>query len=72
MMGLNYNSIDKVDFHKLTSEESGDGKVDGDRFLRDFVRASVEDVFAHVMVCWLTVEGLVGAALKCTVALLKG
>lgn len=46
--------------------------MDGDRLLGDFVRAGVEDVLAHVVVSWLTVEKLVGAALKCTVALLKG
>lgn len=72
MMQLNYNNINHIDFQKLTSQESGNGQVDGDGFLRDFVSASVEDVLAHVVVSWLTVEGLVGAALKSTVALLKG
>lgn len=40
--------------------------------MRDFVRASVKDVLAHVVVSGLTVEGLIGAALKHTVTLLKG
>lgn len=63
--------INQDDFQKLTSQESGDGQVDGDSFLRDFVSVSVEDVLAHVPVSGLTVEGLIGAALKHTVALLK-
>ncbi len=45
----------------LTGQESGDGQMDGDRLLGDFIWAYVEDLLAHVAVCRLPAEGLVCA-----------
>ncbi len=45
----------------LTGQESGDGQMYGDGLLGDFIWACVEDLLAHVAVCRLAAEGLVGA-----------
>lgn len=43
-----------------------------DRLLRDFIWTNMEDVFAHVVVRGLFMEGLVVALHQDCVALLKG
>ena len=56
----------------LTSERPGDGQVYADRLLGHLVRADMEDVFTHVVVCGLALKGLVIAAHQRPVALPEG
>ena len=57
---------------KLTSQQSGNGQMNGDRLLGDFIWPRVEDVFAHVAVSRLAVKGLVSAAQQRPMTLLEG